>query len=566
MFNRSKWAIALTLFSATSVAQAIPNQPASATVRGRYQHVLILSVDGLHSADVADPALQADLPNIISLEQTGITYANAFTTSPSDSFPGTLAYLTGANPRTTGVFYDDSYDRQLVAAGTGTPSSTGPTTEGTETTSTGNTPFTLGTEVLFDETIDKDLTLLSGGGDYGIGSIDTTKLPLACTNTDCTLVYPHNYVKVNTIFNVARSAGLYTAFSDKHAGAYDIANGPAGNGVNDYYSPEIAANVAIENGILVDKSTAQNPDALNSTTSSYLLTEAYDDLKVNAIVNEINGKNSLGTQSAPVPAIFAMNFQAVSVAQKAQAGGIDVDDNGNEIPSAALTSALSHTDASIGTILNALRQNNLFDSTLVIVLAKHGQNPRVGSSILVKSSIIPNALKSVANITVAQATQDDVSLLWLKDQSQTRAAAQVLQELQAISQTCGGTIQSSCNPGIAEIFYGKKLVQAGFGNPARNTRTPDIIVKLQPRYILVGNLNSTVKRAEHGGLNDDDTHVALIVGSDALPNDLKGTIQMDNVEITQVAVTTLRALGLNPALLQGAKIEGTKPLPGLGLP
>ena len=563
MFDRSKWALVALFFGTSTIA--IPRS-ASAAPQGRYQHVLILSVDGLHGADVADPALQADLPNIISLEKTGVTYTNAFTTSPSDSFPGTLAYLTGANPRTTGVFYDDSYDRQLVAPGTGTPSSAGSPTEGTVTTGTGNAPFTLGTEVLFDETIEKDDTLLNGGGDYSIGSIDPAKLPLACTNTDCTLVYPHNFVKVNTIFNVAKAAGLYTAFSDKHAGAYDIANGPPGNGVDDYYSPEIAANVAIENGILVDKSTAHNPDALSSTTSNYILTEAYDDLKVNAIVNEINGKNSLGTQSAPVPAIFAMNFQAVSVAEKAQAGGIDVDANGTETPSAELTSALSHTDASIGTIANALRQNNLLDSTLVIVLAKHGQNPRLGSSTLVQSSIIPNALKSVANITVAQATQDDVSLLWLKDQRQTKAAAQVLQELQASSQTCGGTIQSSCNPGIEDIFYGKKLRQAGFGNPSRDTRTPDIIVKLKPGYILVGNLNSKVKRAEHGGLSDDDTHVALIVGSDALPSNLKGTVQTDNVEITQVAVTTLKALGLNPAFLQGAKIEGTQTLPGLDLP
>jgi len=563
MFNRFKWAFALTLFCGVSVI-AIPSQSASA--RSRYQHVLILSVDGLHGADVADPALQADLPNIISLEKTGVTYTNAFTTSPSDSFPGTLAYLTGANPRTTGVFYDDSYDRQLVAPGTGTPSSAGSPTEGTVTTGTGNAPFTLGTEVLFDETIDKDDTLLSGGGDYGIGSIDTAKLPLACTNTDCTLVYPHNFVKVNTIFNVARAAGLYTAFSDKHAGAYDIANGPPGNGVDDYYSPQIAANVAIENGILVDKSTAQNPNALTLTTNSYVLTEAYDDLKVNAIVNEINGKNSLGTQNTQVPAIFSMNFQAVSVAQKAQAGGIDVDANGTETPSAELTSALSHTDASIGTILNALRQNNLLDSTLVIVTAKHGQNPRLGSATLVRSSIIPNALKSVSDITVAQATQDDVSLLWLKNQNQTKAAVRVLEELQASSQTCGGTIQASCNPGIEEIFYGKKLRLAGFGNPLRDTRTPDIIVKLKPGYVLVGNVASTVKRAEHGGLNDDDTHVALIVGSDALTSNLKGTIQTGNVEITQVAVTTLRALGLNPAFLQGAKIEGTQALPGLDIP
>ena len=59
-------------------------------------HVLIISVDGLHAADVADPALQQNLTNISALQQSGVTYARAATSKPSDSFPGTLAYLTGA--------------------------------------------------------------------------------------------------------------------------------------------------------------------------------------------------------------------------------------------------------------------------------------------------------------------------------------------------------------------------------------------------------------------------------------------------------------------------------------
>jgi predicted AlkP superfamily pyrophosphatase or phosphodiesterase len=78
------------------------------------QHVLLLSVDGLHNADIADPALQGALQNVSALQKAGVTYTNAYTTSPSDSFPGTLSYLTGALPGTTGVFYDDSYSRTLL--------------------------------------------------------------------------------------------------------------------------------------------------------------------------------------------------------------------------------------------------------------------------------------------------------------------------------------------------------------------------------------------------------------------------------------------------------------------
>ncbi|MEU7306303.1 hypothetical protein AB0950_40185 [Streptomyces sp. NPDC007189] len=56
--------------------------------------------------------------------------------------------------------------------------------------------------------------------------------------TTCKPVYPHSYLQVNTVFNVARKAGLRTAWSDKHI-AYDILNGPSGTGIQDQFSPEI---------------------------------------------------------------------------------------------------------------------------------------------------------------------------------------------------------------------------------------------------------------------------------------------------------------------------------------
>jgi len=43
----------------------------------------------------------------------GFTYTNVSTTKPSDSFPGLLAQITGGTSKSTGVFYDDSYDRTL---------------------------------------------------------------------------------------------------------------------------------------------------------------------------------------------------------------------------------------------------------------------------------------------------------------------------------------------------------------------------------------------------------------------------------------------------------------------
>ena len=52
--------------------------------------------------------------------------------------------------------------------------------------------------------------------------IDPANLPI--DPATCKPVYPHQYLKVNTIFEVAHAAGLRTAWTDKHA-AYEIING-----------------------------------------------------------------------------------------------------------------------------------------------------------------------------------------------------------------------------------------------------------------------------------------------------------------------------------------------------
>src|SRR5262249_53627768 len=166
------------------------------------------------------------------------------------------------------------------------------------------------------------------------------------------------------------------------------------------------------------------------------LTERYDDLKVQAILNEIAGKPSHtfpGSSDSQVPALFAMNFQAVSVAQKYAGGGIVLLPNGDTTPSAVLEAALRHTDASIGKIVTALQNTkdaanggSLWNSTDLIVTAKHGQTPRVNPGGLMADSTLPDLLAK-AGAPVAQATQDDVSLIWLQKQADTGKAVTALQ-------------------------------------------------------------------------------------------------------------------------------------------
>src|SRR5262249_23759052 len=153
----------------------------------------------------------------------------------------------------------------------------------------------------------------------------------------------------------------------------------------------------------------------------------------------------------------------------------------------------------------------LWNQTELVLTAKHGQNPRVGVGGLMADSTVPDFLTN-SGIGVAQATQDDVSLIWLSDQSQTPQALADLQNFKS-SATINAFFQGAdttlpASQIIDKILSGPALVQAGLGNPAANSRTPDIIVTLKPGFIWVGNPNHfTFKRAEHGGFSPDDTQV-----------------------------------------------------------
>ena len=181
-------------------------------------------------------------------------------------------------------------------------------------------------------------------------------------------------------------------------------------------------------------------------------------------------------------------------------------------------------------------------------------------------STLPDLL-SKAGAPVAQATQDDVSLIWLQNQATTGKAVAALQQFQqtgTITVYFQGVPQTlPASQVIDRILFGQDLVNAGLGNPATDSTTPDIIVTLKPGYIWVGNVNNQHKRAEHGGFSEDDTHVALVVSGGALPLAVQGTMVGTTVQTQQIAVSVLQALGLDPTKLTGAVIDNTQPLPGL---
>jgi hypothetical protein len=455
--------------------------------------VLLISVDGLHASDLTRFVASNPTSALAKLAKRGTSFLNASASKPSDSFPGLLAMVTGASPKSTGVYYDDSYDRLLSAPGSNCS--------------------TKGTEVVYDESIDINSDRLDAGG-----GIDPAKLPRDGSR-GCTPVYPHQFLRVNTIFEVAKAARLRTAWSDKHP-AYDIVNGPSGKGVDDLFNPEIA---------FVGPSGSPADNVPNA--------EAYDDIKVAAILNEIDGKDHTGKSVVGTPAIFGMNFQAVSVGQKT-VGYLDAAGT----PAPALADALKHTDASIGSMLRELERRDLTGKTVVIISAKHGQAPiDITKRKIISSKLVPAAVNAITPGLVAQATQDDISLLWLTDQSRTSQAASAL-------------LAQANVLGIQSVLFGAPLV-AMFGNPLTDSRTPDLI-GLPTLGVIYANPAAT-KTAEHGGFSDDDTHVPILVAGAAIGDG----VNLLPVRTTQIAPTILRLLGLNPNALQGVQLEGTQALP-----
>jgi arylsulfatase A-like enzyme len=537
--------------------------------RPAIRHVVLISVDGLHQTDVEHFVASHPGSTFAELAKHGVEYSDAHTPTPSDSFPGLAALVTGGTPKSTGLYYDDSYDRTLYPPSSGC---------------TGNT----GTELQLFETLEEDFTQL-------FSPINPNNLPMAKDgNGQCKPRFPHELIFVNTIFEVIRAAGGHTAWSDKHP-AYDWTNGPSGKGVEDLYTPEVNSlivNGGIANGVNLTATLALCDGTTNSLplakVDDYTTCEpsimAYDDVKVQSVVNEINGLTSDGSTSAPVPTILGMNFQEVSVGEKLPVGGYK-DAAGT--PSDLLEGAVAHVDASLGRMVSALKATGAYESTLFIVSAKHGQSPIDRAKLAMEpgghgnatvtdplgfinaadpnvdqvfgSYVNPNDGSSV--VVEGHLQTDDVGLVWLQDQSASNIAGVEAQLSAPANRTAmfadvlpPGTIFSSNINDGAELaaIYGDPTS----GDPIAAARAPNVVI--QPNWGVIYS-GSKKKIAEHGGGTLDDTHVALLVSNPAIHH---RTINAP-VHTMQVAPTILKALDLDPDALDAVQKEGTKTLPGL---
>jgi arylsulfatase A-like enzyme len=263
------------------------------------------------------------------------------------------------------------------------------------------------------------------------------------------------------------------------------------------------------------------------------------------------------------PAIFGMNFQTVSTAQKLPrsdglTGGYLAD---GITPGPLLSRALDFINAEIGQMLTAVSRQHLDGSTTVILSAKHGQSPQDPAKLTrIPDGPILDALNAAWNAAhpaapaplVLGPVNDDGRVIWLTDRSQ--AAADFAEQF-LLNHSGVGNPRPYTASGLRQVFAGAASA-AFFHVQPGDPRVPDVFGISQVGVVYTGGKK---KIAEHGGANPQGLDVPLVVSGALVEN--AGGEEDDPVETTQIAPTILRLPGLDPQSLRSVQIEGTRALP-----
>ena len=203
---------------------------------------------------------------------------------------------------------------------------------------------------------------------------------------------------------------------------------------------------------------------------------------------------------------------------------------------------LPSSTTSIGKMVAALKDRGLYHDTVIIVSAKHGQSPIDRT---LRRAIKDTYSTVLANDGYGFNIADDASLIWLDPSKRTPAALQAtVSDLTAAAPALG-----------IKTILGRQELRKFFQDPATDSRTPDFFVVSEKGVVYTGGS----KLSEHGGVADDDRHVALMISAPGL----EGETIDDPVMTTQIAPTILRIFGISPDELRAVRIEHTRALPDL---
>jgi hypothetical protein len=585
---------ALVVGTALASASAATSSPGSNGHHhgNRIRHVLLISVDGMHQSDLNWYVAHHPDSELARLATGGAEYTHAQTADPSDSDPGATGLMTGGDPKVTGIYYDDEYSHGVFPPGTtkcsgpvpggnviyDSPDDNLPAVPDLLNNGSGNTfpSFDEGGSI-YPGGIDKNPGLIMNLTPHPQSGLNPATYPV--NPKTCKPIQPWDFLGVNTIFQVIHHAGLRTAWSDKHA-IYTSFSGPGSNGkaIDDFFGPEIDSQAVEPNGVPYPVDGAWTAD--NAATKQY------DNYKVRAVINWINGHGHSGKgPKVGTPAIYGMNFQTVSTAEKLKSspafligpnaqgnytegpslpgGYVTVD--GRQVPGPLLRGALDYVNNALQRMADAIQADGEAGSTAIILTAKHGQSPlnnnqlqRIDDGPIIAGVNAAWAAQHPSNKTlVVQVADDDGLLWWLSDRSQAAGdfVKHYLWTHTAPAVNYAGQTITVQHSGLREIFAGEQAADF-FGVRKSDPHHPDVFGIAQ-----VGTIYTTgSKIAEHGGDNPGDRDVPLVVYA---PGTVQPREHGNRVETTQVAPTILKLLGLSPSSLQAVQIEHTQVLPGI---
>ena len=317
-------------------------------------------------------------------------------------------------------------------------------------------------------------------------------------------------------------------------------------------------------------------------TDDNAATKQYDSYKVQAVVNWINGYHHSGKgPKVGTPAIYGMNFQTVSTAEKLKSspavligpnaqgdytegpslpgGYVTVD--GRQVPGPLLRRALSYVNDALQRMADTIQADGEANSTAIILTAKHGQSPqnvnqlqKIDDGPIIAGVNAAWAAHHPSNKTlVVQEADDDGLLWWLSDRSQAAAnfVKNYLWTHTAPAVNHAGQTITVQHSGLREIFAGQQSAHL-FGVSKSDPHHPDVFGISQ-----VGTIYTTgSKIAEHGGDNPGDRDVPLVVYA---PGTVKPGHSSHRVETTQVAPTIWKCFGLSPKSLRAVQREAAGP-------
>ena len=154
-----------------------------------------------------------------------------------------------------------------------------------------------------------------------------------------------------------------------------------------------------------------------------------------------------------------------------------------------LLKALDFVDNSFAQIIAKLKAKDIYEDSLVVVASKNGQ----ASIDPTKYAKISPDLDPAATGVTYHSLQPTTLLL------PSFKIVKIPIKLWQVS------IRARFDLSIQDIIYGPQLIAQGFGDPTKDPAVPDIIVRPAEGIIYT---DGTAKIAEHGGINEDDRHVA----------------------------------------------------------